>query len=76
MQSDVLQFLPSQFHTEEEAEDTSWVGRSGEKLAVRHMMTLHPSNGTVSEEAIRGMRFSLDHTIFIYPKAFENFHKR
>jgi hypothetical protein len=74
--SDTLVFLPSQFHTEEEAEEPSWMSRAGNKLAVRHMMTLLPHNpALVSEDMIRGLRSSLDHTIFIYPKAFENIAK-
>ena len=76
MESDTLVFLPSQVHTEGEAEEADWVRRAGDKLAVRHMMTLLPfGDKPVSEDTIRGMRSSLDHTIFIYPQALENIQK-
>jgi len=74
--SDLLFFLPSQYHSEAEAEDTKWFDHAGGKLAVRCMLPLPPTKSMLSDNALRGIRSTLDHTIFLYPTAFENFQRR
>lgn len=40
-------------------------------------MLFHPPlNITLTDDALRGMRSTLDHTIFVSPISFENFHRR
>jgi hypothetical protein len=75
-EGDYLYFFPSHFMTEAEAEDISWCQIVRPRFAVRSMLFQPPLNLTLSDDAMRSARSSLDHTLFLAPISFENFHRR
>jgi hypothetical protein len=77
--ANTFHFLPSQYLTEEAANDYEWYTTLGKDVAdlvsVKTMLPLlHPSC-TLTDPTMSGFRASIDNSIFLYPAALENLPK-
>lgn len=76
----LIHVLPSQYHTQEEVDQIDWHRKLGvggtDMLVVRSLSSLPPKYGPTSEDVLRRIRMSEDHTLYVYPTQFENFLKR
>lgn len=77
--ANTFRFLPSQYLTEDAANDFAWYTELGKDVAdlvtVKTMLPmLHPSC-TLTDHTMSGFRASIDNSIFLYPAALENLHK-
>ncbi len=72
-------FIPSQFLTEEAADDLDWFTSLGSKevadlVAVRSVLPLPFPRG-LKDDVVSGFRSSVDNSLFVYPVLLENFPK-